>query len=368
MTPAAISIETLSKKFGTVTALDAVSLDIRPGELFFLLGPSGCGKTTLLRILAGLEKADSGRILFDGRDIATLPPHERGAPMVFQNYALWPHLSVAENIAFGLVERKVPRAEAATRVEEALKRVDMAGLGSRSPGQLSGGQQQRVVLARALVLNPRMVLLDEPLSNLDAKLRHEMRDEIESLHARTDITFVYVTHDQVEALSLADRMAVMRGGRILGLGAPADLYHRPPNAFCAGFLGEANLFDATLASDGAADAGASAAIRGPLGLWHATAAVPISGKAMVMVRPEHLRPLGLAGSLPTEPGDNVFEARVTRARMVGATIAVHLEAGSTPLRATLLNRYGTMPAALEGRTLRWAAAAAETILLAPDLP
>ncbi len=365
MTPAAISIETLSKKFGAVTALDAVSLDIRPGELFFLLGPSGCGKTTLLRILAGLEKADSGRLLFDGRDIATLPPHERGAPMVFQNYALWPHLSVAENIAFGLVERKVARAEIATRVEDALKRVDMAGLGARSPGQLSGGQQQRVVLARALVLNPRLVLLDEPLSNLDAKLRHEMRDEIESLHARTDITFVYVTHDQVEALSLADRMAVMRGGRILGLGAPADLYHRPPNAFCAGFLGEANLFEAAIESGGA---GATAAIRTPLGAWTATASVPVSGKARVMVRPEHLRPLGLPGSLPADPGDNVIEARVLRARMVGATIAVHLDAGGTPLRATLLNRLGTLPAALEGRTLRWAAAAAETILLAPDAP
>ncbi len=365
MIPAAIAIETLSKKFGAVTALEAVSLDIRSGELFFLLGPSGCGKTTLLRILAGLEKADSGRILFDGRDIATLPPHERGAPMVFQNYALWPHLSVAENIAFGLVERKVSRSEAATRVEDVLKRVDMAGLGSRSPGQLSGGQQQRVVLARALVLNPRLVLLDEPLSNLDAKLRHEMRDEIESLHARTDITFVYVTHDQVEALSLADRMAVMRGGRILALGTPADLYHRPPNTFCAGFLGEANLFEATRVSGGA-EAGASAAFHSPLGDWTATAAVPIKDTAIGMIRPEHLRPLDLPGSLPAEPDDNLFEARVTRARMVGATIAVHLDARGTPLRATLLNRVGAAPAALEGRTLRWAASPSETILLAPD--
>ncbi|MFO7535066.1 MAG: ABC transporter ATP-binding protein [Kiritimatiellia bacterium] len=364
---AAISVESVSKKFGSVTALDNVSLDIREGELFFLLGPSGCGKTTLLRILAGLETADSGRIFFDDHDIATLPPHERGAPMVFQNYALWPHLTVAENVAFGLVERKVPRAEIAKRVAEALKRVDMAGLGERSPGQLSGGQQQRVVLARALVLNPRFILLDEPLSNLDAKLRHEMREEIEALHARTEITFVYVTHDQVEALSLADRMVVMRGGRILGLGAPADLYHRPPNAFCAGFLGEANLFAAAIQSGGRLTGG-PATIKGPWGVWQATAAVPVSGAAMGMVRPEHLRPLDLPGIQPATADDNVFEARVTRARMVGATLAVHLEADGVTLRATLLNRYGAEPAALEGRTLRWAVSSSETILLAPDTP
>ncbi len=366
MTPAAITIDSLTKTFGSVRALDAVSLEIQPGELFFLLGPSGCGKTTLLRILAGLEKADSGRILFDGRDIATLPPHERGAPMVFQNYALWPHLSVAENIAFGLVERKVPKSERTTRVEEALRKVDMAGLGSRTPGQLSGGQQQRVVLARALVLNPRLILLDEPLSNLDAKLRHEMRDEIESLHARTDITFVYVTHDQVEALSLADRMAVMRGGRILGLGAPADLYHRPPNAFCAGFLGEANLFEAQLPAGAAA--GAIVTIPGPLGPLSATTATSVQGAVMVMIRPEHLRPLGLPGAPPAAPDDNLFEAKVLKARMVGATIAAHLDAGGVPLRATLLNRVGVTPASLEGRTLKWAAAPSETILLARDQP
>ncbi len=361
---AAITLESLSKNFGSVRALDNVSLEIRPGELFFLLGPSGCGKTTLLRILAGLEKADSGRILFDGKDIATLPPHERGAPMVFQNYALWPHLTVAENIAFGLVERRVPKSERTTRVADALKRVDLDGLGGRTPGQLSGGQQQRVVLARALVLNPKLVLLDEPLSNLDAKLRHEMREEIEALHARTDITFVYVTHDQVEALSLADRMAVMRGGRILGLGEPAELYHRPPNAFCASFLGEANLFEARLESP--ALSGAAVRIQGPFGPLTATAAAGAEGGARVMIRPEHLRPLGLDGTLPASPDDNVFEARVVKARMVGATIAAHLDAGGVPLRATLLNRVNFKPASLEGRSLNWAVSARETILLPKD--
>jgi len=364
--PAAITLESLSKRFGATIALDAVSLAIRPGELFFLLGPSGCGKTTLLRILAGLETADAGRILFDGRDIAEQPPHRRGAPMVFQNYALWPHLSVAENVAFGLVERRVPRREIAARVREALERVELAGLGGRTPGQLSGGQQQRVVLARALVLNPRLILLDEPLSNLDAKLRHDMREEIEALHARTDITFVYVTHDQVEALSLADRMAVMQNGRILGLGAPADLYHRPPNAFCAGFLGEANLLEVRPTRPAAGAGGETVPIDTPFGPWRATAPAPFGNRATAMVRPEHLRPLGLPGGAPAAPDDNQVEARVLRARMTGATLTVHLDAAGQSLRATLLNRYETTPALLEGRTLRWAVSPAETILLAPE--
>ena len=210
-----IEVRNVSKRFGTVTALDNVSFTVSAGELFFLLGPSGCGKTTMLRILAGLEEPDSGTICFNGRDIVSLPPHRRGAPMVFQNYALWPHFSVSDNVAFGLVERKIQRSEIQTRTQDALSRVGLEGLGERMPGQLSGGQQQRVVLARALVLNPEIVLLDEPLSNLDARLRSEMREEIEKLHRETDITFIYVTHDQTEALSLADRMAVMQGGRLI---------------------------------------------------------------------------------------------------------------------------------------------------------
>ena len=241
-----IEVKGVSKRFGGVTALEDVSFEVGAGELFFLLGPSGCGKTTMLRILAGLEQPDTGAILFGGKDMSNLPPHKRGAPMVFQNYALWPHLSVRENVAFGLVERKLPKAEIRNRTDDAVRRVGLEGLSERMPGQLSGGQQQRVVLARALVLNPEIVLLDEPLSNLDAKLRAEMREEIASLHRGTDVTFVYVTHDQVEALSLADRMVVLKDGRVSAIGAPRDLYLRPPNVFCAEFLGESNLVSGTV--------------------------------------------------------------------------------------------------------------------------
>ncbi len=365
MTPHAISVQNLSRRFGTVVALDNVSLDIQAGELFFLLGPSGCGKTTLLRILAGLEKADSGRILFEGHDIANRPPHERGAPMVFQNYALWPHLTVAENIAFGLVERRISRSEITRRVQEALALVELKGLGDRRPGQLSGGQQQRVVLARALVLNPRIVLLDEPLSNLDAKLRHEMREEIGALHARTDITFVYVTHDQTEALSLADRMAVMSNGRILGLGTPADLYHRPPNPFCASFLGEANLFP--LRFDGSLPSG-PVVISTPFGSWYATAVAPLSRTALCMIRPEHLRPEEVES--PPQPAGraNRLEARIVHSRMMGSLLFLQMEAAEIRLHAVVLNRPEAVRALQTGRTLPWFVSPDETILLPDHTP
>jgi len=237
----ALNVNNVVKNFNEIQALNGVSFDIRKGELFFLLGPSGCGKTTMLRILAGLEEANSGSIYFSGEDVKNLPAYKRGAPMVFQNYALWPHMTVYANIAFGLQEQKIAKKEIKNRVNDILKLVNLEGLGSRTPGELSGGQQQRVVLARALVLNPEIILLDEPLSNLDAKLRHEMRHEIEELHKNTNITFIYVTHDQLEALSLADRIAVMDKGQIMSQGKPAELYHTPDNYFCATFLGEANF-------------------------------------------------------------------------------------------------------------------------------
>ena len=351
-----IEIRNVTKRFGSVVALDQVSLDIRASELFFLLGPSGCGKTTLLRILAGLESPDSGDILFNGRSILDLPPHRRGAPMVFQNYALWPHLNVAQNVAFGLVERRVPRREIAGQVSDVLKRVGLGGMETRTPSQLSGGQQQRVVLARALVLNPSVVLLDEPLSNLDAKLRAEMRDEIGQLHAGTHITFVYVTHDQVEALSLADRMALLRAGRIEAIGAPKDLYYRPPNAFTAEFLGEANMIPGSVVSSSAG----RVRVQTEFGTWEATApaGVPQATGAAVLclTRPENLRPV-VAGS-----GEgNTLEAEIRTLRMTGSTISVGLKAAATALRATVLNAHG-----LElrpGQTLRWQAAAQDTVIV-----
>jgi iron(III) transport system ATP-binding protein len=246
MTP--LRIEHVTKRFGATVAVDDVSLRVEPGELFFLLGPSGCGKTTLLRILAGFEQPDAGELYFGAQCITHLPPRNRDAGMVFQTYALWPHLTVARNVAYGLNVRGVSKTETARRVTDALKMVRMEGYGERKPNQLSGGQQQRVALARALVVQPRIVLLDEPLSNLDARLRDEMREEVRRLHRETGLTMVYVTHDQKEALALADRLAVMDRGRIVQVGRPAEVYDQPANPFVAGFLGESNFLTGRLRS------------------------------------------------------------------------------------------------------------------------
>jgi iron(III) transport system ATP-binding protein len=241
-----ISIRDLSKRFGGQTVLDQVNLDIYPGELFFLLGPSGCGKTTLLRHIAGFYKPDHGRIFFDQNDVTRQPAHLRGTAMMFQSYALWPHLNVAQNVAFGLEERKCPRAEIEQKVAEALDTVRLGGLGPRRITQLSGGQQQRVALARALVVRPHCLLLDEPLSNLDAALRQEMRSEIKRICKEFRLTAIYVTHDREEALSMADRLAVMEKGRLAQLGTPEEVYRNPASVMVAGFIGETNVIHGTV--------------------------------------------------------------------------------------------------------------------------
>src|SRR6266852_5563699 len=236
-----IAIQGVSKRFGVVTAVDRVDLTVADGELFTLLGPSGCGKTTLLRLLAGFYQPDGGTIRFGDRVVNGLPPYERRIGMVFQNYALWPHMTVADNICYGLRLRKLPAAEVQARLQEGLRKVNLIGFEARYPGQLSGGQQQRVALARALVLNPDILLLDEPLSNLDAKIRVHVRGEIRKLQKELGITTIYVTHDQEEALSLSDRVAVMRDGKILQVAAPRTLYERPLNRFVADFVGTNNF-------------------------------------------------------------------------------------------------------------------------------
>lgn len=236
-----IRVEKLTKRFGPVVALHGLDLAIQPGELFFLLGPSGCGKTTLLRSLAGFYLPEEGSIRFGDEDVTRLAPHKRNTGMMFQSYALWPHMTVAENVAFGLEERKVPRDELNRRVAEALASVHMEKYADRKPNQLSGGQQQRVALARALVIRPRCLLLDEPLSNLDAKLRLEMRAEIRRVCQEFKLTTVYVTHDQKEALSIADRMAILDGGRILQVGTPREVYKRPNCRVVANFIGETDF-------------------------------------------------------------------------------------------------------------------------------
>ena len=240
---AIIDLRDISKRFGETVAVQDVSLQIEEGEFFALLGPSGCGKTTLLRMLAGLEVPSAGQILIDGQDVGQTPPNRRPVNTVFQSYAVFPHMSVAENIAYGLKMEGVAAAQRAARVEEALSLVRLEGLGARRPDQLSGGQKQRVALARALVKRPRVLLLDEPLSALDAKLREQMRFELARLHKSVAITFVMVTHDQSEALALADRCAVMDQGRLQQVSTPRDLYDRPNSRFVAGFIGQVNLFE-----------------------------------------------------------------------------------------------------------------------------
>jgi len=246
MSPVPISVSKVAKSFGSVKALVDVTLSIEPGELFFLLGPSGCGKTTLLRHLAGFYTPDVGQIHFGDRDVTRLAPHLRNTAMMFQSYALWPHLTVERNVSFGLEERKRPEEEIEDRVRAALELVKMADYGTRKITQLSGGQQQRIALARALVVEPDILLLDEPLSNLDTKLRVEMRDEIRRLVKSAGLTAVYVTHDQKEALSVADRFAVMDHGRILQVGTPQEMYRDPRSTFVAGFMGETNLISGVI--------------------------------------------------------------------------------------------------------------------------
>ncbi len=248
----AVRLDHIYKTFGSTLALDDIVLDIRAGELFFLLGPSGCGKSTLLRLIAGLHEPSKGKIFFNDRDVTQLGTDKRNAVMCFQSYALWPHMSVRDNVAFGLDVRNVPPAEQKQRIDEVLAMVQMTAMADRKPNQLSGGQQQRVALARALAVRPDCLLLDEPLSNLDAALRLEMRTEIRRICKSAGFTTIYVTHDQKEALSVADRIAVMKNGKLAQVGTPGDLYHTPNSSFVAGFIGQTNLLPGKIVSrDGA---------------------------------------------------------------------------------------------------------------------
>jgi len=265
----ALTVRRLRKSFGTVVAVDEVSLDAAAGEFLSLLGPSGCGKSTLLRMIAGLVEPDGGQVVLAGEDITRLAVHRRNLGLVFQSYALFPHMTVFENVAFGLRRRSVPAAELGPRVERMLELVRLGPLGARHPRELSGGQQQRVALARALVTEPRVLLLDEPLSNLDALLRDEMRVELKRLQERLRITMIFVTHDQAEALILSDRVVVMEAGRVEQIGTPEEVYRRPATAFVARFLGRANFLAGTVAESGASgavvalDGGGLSVVAGP---------------------------------------------------------------------------------------------------------
>jgi iron(III) transport system ATP-binding protein len=313
-----VRIEHVSKRFGDTVALDDLDLKIEGGELFFLLGPSGCGKSTLLRIIAGLLEPTAGRVYFNDRDVTELGTDKRNAVMCFQSYALWPHMTVAENIRFGLEVRKVPKAEQATRVAEAIRQVQLDALAQRKPNQLSGGQQQRVALARALVVHPDCLLLDEPLSNLDAKLRLEMRTEIRRICRAAGLTAIYVTHDQKEALSIADRMAVLNKGRIEQIGRPQDLYLRPGNIFVASFMGETNLLPGKII----ATADGTAEVETAIGRLRSSAVPPGVGAGAavtVSVRPETIRlgkaETGRANVLDGMVHDTVYLGEVAQHRV-----------------------------------------------------
>lgn len=298
MTKGSVRFENVTKRYDDVVALKPLTLDIQPGTLCTLLGPSGCGKTTTLRLIAGLEAASAGKIFIGGEDVTHLSATYRRVSMVFQSYALFPHMTVAENVAYGLNVKRMPRAEAASRAEAGLELVGLKGFGDRLPSELSGGQQQRVAVARAIVLEPEVLLLDEPLSNLDAKLRRHVREEIRQIQQRLGLTAVYVTHDQEEAMAVSDRIIVMKNAEIAQAGTPRDLYERPASSFIADFIGDANLLDVEVTQSDAS----SAAIR-LLGhdydLPRATAA---RGAAKMVLRPHHVRlnASPLPGSIPAE--------------------------------------------------------------------
>jgi iron(III) transport system ATP-binding protein len=280
-----VTVKNLTKRFGTTTVLKNISLEIADEELFFLLGPSGCGKTTLLRTIAGFYQPDDGDLMFGARSMRGVPAHLRNTGMVFQNYALWPHMTVEQNVAYGLEVRRVSGDEKKRRVMEALGVVRMTQYAERTPNQLSGGQQQRVALARALVIKPDVLLLDEPLSNLDAKLRLEMREEIRRIHSELRITTIYVTHDQKESLSLADRMAVLRDGVVEQLGGPRAVYRQPANRFVADFIGETNWLEGEVLSS------APLVVKTAFGNFASANASSLSVNAKVQVgfRPEAVR-------------------------------------------------------------------------------
>src|SRR5262245_42839748 len=332
-----IELTKLTKEFAEVTAVAGIDLQVPAGEFFSLLGPSGCGKTTTLRMIAGFEQPTSGQILLDGPDVAYTPPHPTNVNTVFQNYALFPHLNVFDNIAFGLRRARRPKNEVKERVGTALELVQLSGYERRKSSQLSGGQQQRVALARALVLNPAVLLLDEPLGALDAKLRKALQIELKSLQQEVGITFLYVTHDQEEALTMSDRLAVMNGGHIEQVGAPQDVYEDPETLFVADFLGVSNLMEAQIAS--ASPTACRVAIDGyeleTRGTQH-----DVAGEAKIVIRPERIE-LEEHGA---PPGPNRIPAMVERVVYVGSVIQVIVRAATgEALQALVQNTGGGIP-------------------------
>ena len=318
-----VELRNVAKRFGGYTAVQDINLTIRAGEFITLLGPSGCGKTTLLRMISGFETPTEGEILLEGKDVTHVPPYKRNVNQVFQSYALFPHMSVKENIGFGLRMQKVAKGEAEERVRGAIQLVSLAGFEERKPSQLSGGQRQRVALARAIVCRPKVLLLDEPLSALDAKLRHAMQVELKRLQQKLGITFVFVTHDQEEALTMSDRIAVINKGRIEQLGDASAIYHQPKTTFVANFIGQANILEAEVVSV----SGGPARVKLSEGVELTVSAGELAADAanvLVSIRPEKIH---IQKKKPSE--ENCFEARVEEEIFRGATdqLLIKTEAG-----------------------------------------
>ena len=335
-----IQLEELCKKFDDFVAVDGIDIHMPPGEFFTLLGPSGCGKTTTLRMVAGFERPTSGRILLDGSDVANTPPHQRNVNTVFQSYALFPHLDVSKNVAFGLKYQKLSKDERAKRVGEALELVDMTEFARRKADQLSGGQQQRVALARALVLQPRVLLLDEPLGALDAKLRKNLQVELKALQAELGITFVFVTHDQEEALTMSDRIAVMNKGLVEQAASPRSIYEEPTTVFVAEFLGVSNLLEA----EAVGREGASCAVRiGDRVFRCGQGALDAVGEVKVMIRPERI-----VIEPHAQTGDERLPGIVERSVFLGGSHEVHVRVlGGELMKATVANDGAPPPVSLE---------------------
>jgi spermidine/putrescine transport system ATP-binding protein len=331
-----VQLVDLVKRFGDFTAVDGLNLRMPPGEFFSLLGPSGCGKTTTLRMIAGFERPTEGQILLDGEDMASTPPHKRNVNTVFQNYALFPHLTVEKNVAFGLKYHDVTKAEQRERVGRALDLVRLTGFEKRRPNQLSGGQQQRVALARALILNPAVLLLDEPLGALDAKLRKALQIELKTIQEEVGITFVYVTHDQEEALTMSDRIAVMSNGRIEQVGPPKEVYEEPSTAYVADFLGVSNMMDA--AAYGAGDGGARVK-HGEFELVAGQGEEDAQGRVKLCIRPERVE---LEAANTTGP--NRVPGMVERVVYVGSLLHVLVNlAPGDKIQVWLPNEGGSLP-------------------------
>ena len=343
-----VELTQITKAFDATVAVNDISLTIAPGELFFLLGPSGCGKSTLLRVVAGFYRPDAGQLRFDDAVMNNVPPHQRNTGMVFQNYALWPHMTVAENIEYGLTLRKLDKPIRQEKITTALEMVQMSEYSDRPVNTLSGGQQQRIALARALVIEPSVLLLDEPLSNLDAALRQNLRDEIKDIHSRTQITTLYVTHDQVEAISMADRMAIMKDGVFVQVGTPREVYQYPANPFVASFVGETNFITGNIREV----ANGSATIETPVGVLHSESVHHefVSGQTVrCSIRPETIH---FNGGFPApnrqrnreggkQSGVNTFTAKVNAVTYLGQVEEYELIVADTVKIKSVLHNPGT---------------------------